>query len=286
MNTLPRAWSLPTGTVETGAPDDTAGLEIRIRGRVQGVGFRPMVWRHARDLGVGGVVFNDADGLLIRMRGRAAAVQTFLARVQASPPPLSAIETIEVSSYAGELPATFEIRDSLSGPANTGVAPDAALCADCARDIFDPFSRRYRYPFTTCTNCGPRLTIVERLPYDRGATSMAGFDLCPLCAAEYADPADRRFHAETTACHACGPKARLIRFDGRAMSFEQSSMLDDVDGALGLIQKGEIVAIKGLGGYHLACDATKPGAVDRLRRLNRPDPATAFVASMRLADAR
>lgn len=254
--------ALPTVAFEAAG---LQALQIRVRGRVQGVGFRPMVWRLARELGLRGTVRNDAEGVLIRAAGDGHALATFMARMRSEPPPLASVESIDVMSYAGAVPDTFDIVESRSGEADTEIAPDAALCADCAAEILDPFSRRYRYPFTTCTNCGPRLSIIAHMPYDRASTSMAAFDLCPACAAEYADPADRRFHAETTACHACGPRARLIRFDGRAVSFDQSSMLDDVDGALGLIQKGEIVAIKGLGGYQLACDATQAAAVDRLR---------------------
>jgi len=251
--------------------DAMTSVEIRVRGRVQGVGFRPFVWRLARELGLGGIVLNDSEGVLIRAQGRSSAIRLLVDRLEHDRPPLATIESIEVSTFTGKLRRTFEIGESAAGRSDTEIAPDAAICADCANEIFDPFSRRFRYPFTTCTNCGPRLSIVERVPYDRAATSMASFDLCPICAAEYADPADRRFHAETTACHACGPKARLIRFDGKAVSFEQTSMLDDVDGALGLIQKGEIVAIKGLGGYQLACDATRADVVERLRKLKHRD---------------
>ncbi|MGQ0456032.1 MAG: carbamoyltransferase HypF [Hyphomicrobium sp.] len=253
-------------------PVTASGTEIRVRGRVQGVGFRPFVWRHARALGLRGVALNDADGLLIRVAGEPACVSQLLERIERDGPPLASVESVETGPFHDDnWPAGFEIIDSRPGHANTEVAPDAAMCADCERDIFDPFSRRFRYPFTTCTNCGPRLSIIAGMPYDRVATSMAAFDLCPACAAEYGDPADRRFHAETVACYACGPKAQLIRFDGKAVSFEQSSMLDDVDGALGLIQKGEIVAIKGLGGYQLACDATRCDVVDRLRALKHRD---------------
>jgi hydrogenase maturation protein HypF len=241
------------------------GVEIRVRGRVQGVGFRPFVWRNAQQLGLGGYVLNDADGVLARVHGGERAIETLIDRIRTDAPPLASVEAVEVIGFKGDLPQHFEIGESLAGHSNTEIAPDAALCADCANDIFDPFSRRFRYPFTTCTNCGPRLSIVARVPYDRLTTSMAAFDLCPACAAEYADPLDRRFHAETTACHACGPKARLVRFDGRSFSFDQTSMLDDVDAALGLIQTGEIVAIKGLGGYQLASDATREDAVQRLR---------------------
>ena len=138
------------------------------------------------------------------------------------------------------------------------------------REVLDPFARRYRYPFTNCTHCGPRFSIVTGVPYDRAQTTMDAFPMCAACGAEYREPADRRFHAEAIACHACGPKARLIRFDGRAVSFDQHSMLDDVDAVCGLIQKGEIVAIKGLGGYQLACDATNADAVARLRAAEAP----------------
>ena len=245
--------------------------EIRVRGRVQGVGFRPAVWRHARELGLDGQVLNDGDGVLIRVAGSTAEIAEFVNRIKTSPPPLAHINGVEICGFSGQLAAGFAIVESVSGRIRTEVAPDAGLCAACAADIFDPFSRRFRYPFTTCTHCGPRLSIITGVPYDRARTTMAGFELCAACAAEYADPADRRFHAETTACHVCGPKAWLIRFDGRAFSFEQHSMLDDVDAALSLIQKGEIVAIKGLGGYHLACDATKPEPVARLRQLKKRD---------------
>ena len=245
--------------------------EIRVRGRVQGVGFRPTVWRHATDLGLDGDVHNDGDGVLIRVAGTGAGIAALVERLNTAPPPLAHIEGIEVREFAGRLAPGFSIIDSAGGCVRTEIAPDAALCAACAADIFDPFSRRFRYPFTTCTHCGPRLSIISGVPYDRAQTTMAGFALCAACTAEYAYPANRRFHAETIACHACGPKARLIRFDGRAMSFEQHSMLDEVDAALSLIQKGEIVAIKGLGGYHLACDATKPEAVARLRELKKRD---------------
>ncbi|MBS0250047.1 MAG: carbamoyltransferase HypF [Proteobacteria bacterium] len=246
-------------------------VEIRVRGRVQGVGFRPFVWRSALSHGLSGNVRNDSEGVLIRVCGNSSGIEALLKDIHSNAPSLASIESVEHQAFIGELPTTFEIADSAFGNSNTEISPDAALCADCARDVFDPFSRRYRYPFTTCTNCGPRLSIVRSVPYDRSTTSMAAFDLCPDCAAEYANPHDRRFHAETTACHVCGPKVRLFRFDGKPFSFEQASMLDDVDAALSLIQRGEIVAIKGLGGYQLACDATKADAVERLRMLKQRD---------------
>ena len=246
-------------------------VEIRVRGRVQGVGFRPTVWRLARAGGLRGEVLNDAEGVLLRIGGAAPAIDSFLEALRREPPPLARIDSIECQPYLGSLPAVFRIADSAEGSARTEVAPDAAVCPACREEIADPLQRRYRYPFANCTHCGPRLSIQRAIPYDRARTTMAPFDLCSACRAEYENPADRRFHAEAIACHACGPRARLFRLDGRAMSFDQHSMLDDVDAVCGLLQKGEIVALKGLGGYQIACDATNVEAVARLRRLKRRD---------------
>jgi hydrogenase maturation protein HypF len=248
---------------------DYLTMEIRVRGRVQGVGFRPTVWRMARELDLSGEVINDADGVLVRVGGEAAAVNDFVARIAREPPPLARIDAIETHAYRGRLSSKFHIAKSRAGAAHTQVAPDAAICAACAAEIANPIERRFRYPFANCTHCGPRLSIVAGIPYDRAMTTMAPFAMCSACTREYRDPADRRFHAEAIACHACGPKATLIRFDDRAASFDQHSTLDDVDAAGALIEKGEIVAVKGLGGFHLACDATNAEVVSRLRRLKR-----------------
>lgn len=252
--------------------DATRSVEIRVRGRVQGVGFRPTVWRIASRLGLDGDVLNDSQGVLIRVRGVSSTIAALVEELRASPPPLAEITAIETRPCEGDLASGFVIVDSEAGAhARTEISPDAAMCSVCAAEVLDPFLRRFRYPFTNCTHCGPRLSIVRGVPYDRATTTMAPFPLCQACGAEYRDPGDRRFHAEATACHVCGPTARLIRFDGRAFSFEQHSMLDDVDAALSLIQKGEIVAIKALGGYQLACDATRPEAVALLRQRKRRD---------------
>jgi len=259
------------GALATRNDTSASSVEIRVRGRVQGVGFRPTVWRYANDLGLRGEVLNDGEGVLIRACGAPSGIKTLVDWIERSPPPLAAISAIEVMPFAGVVGETFRIVRSAPGATRTEVAPDAAICAQCEKETLDPFSRRFRYPFTNCTHCGPRLTIVRSMPYDRSTTTMAPFALCPACAGEYADPADRRFHAEPIACHVCGPGARLIRFDGGAVSFEQHSMLDDVDAAMGLIQKGEIVAIKALGGYQIACDATRADAVAELRRRKRRD---------------
>ena len=246
-------------------------MEIRVRGRVQGVGFRPTVWRIARELGLAGEVLNDCEGVLARVGGSPGAVEDFIARLEREPPPLARIDEIEVRAFDGALPSEFRIAESLAGDAHTEVAPDAAICAACAQEIVDPFQRRFRYPFANCTHCGPRLSIVKGIPYDRANTTMSPFAMCEACEGEYRNPADRRFHAEVIACHVCGPRARLIRLDGRATSFDRHSTLDEVDAVRGLITKGEIVAIKGLGGFHLACDATNAEVVARLRRLKRRD---------------
>ena len=259
----------PSG-IEVQPGPDTICVEIRVRGRVQGVGFRPAAWRHARALGLGGIAFNDGEGVLIRTFGAPGRIREFIARLEQDPPPLAAITAVEVRPWQGGLPSAFEIGESRHGSAKTEITPDAAICADCAQEIFDPAQRRHRYPFTTCTQCGPRLSILRQLPYDRSSTSMAPFVFCIACAREYADPADRRFHAETLACQACGPKLRLIRFDGVPV-FDPAQPTDDVGAAAALIRQGEIVAIKGLGGYQLACDATSEDAVTRLRALKQRD---------------
>ena len=251
--------------------DDRVSAKIRVRGRVQGVGFRPTVWRYARELKLSGDVRNDANGVLIRAFGSETALAALIARIRREPPPLARIDAIETAPCYGELPDEFVVAESLAGDTHTQVAPDAAICRACAEEITNPLGRRYRYPFTNCTHCGPRLSIVNGIPYDRTSTTMAPFALCPKCRAEYHDPADRRFHAEAIACHTCGPKAKLIRFDGLLLGFDRFSMMDDVDLARGLMKNGEIVAIKGIGGYQLACDATKAEVVARLRQLKQRD---------------
>ncbi|HEX3881066.1 MAG TPA: carbamoyltransferase HypF [Stellaceae bacterium] len=242
-------------------------LEVRVRGRVQGVGFRPTVWRAARALGLAGEVLNDGEGVLLRVGGDPAALDALIDRLVTDLPPLARIDGIESRAYAGALPAEFRIAESAGGRARTEITPDAAICAACAAEIRDPHARRHRYPFTNCTHCGPRLTIVTAIPYDRAATTMAAFALCAACAAEYHDPADRRFHAEPTACPVCGPRTALVALveDAPALGADE----DGVTAAARLIDDGAILAIKGLGGYHLACDAANAAAVARLRRAKR-----------------
>ncbi|MEH2323324.1 MAG: carbamoyltransferase HypF [Nostoc sp.] len=241
--------------------------EIRVSGTVQGVGFRPTVYRLAKACGLRGDVCNDGEGVLILVSGSEEALTEFVARLQTECPPLAKINQLIRTPYKGEFKFdNFVISTSVSNAIKTEITPDAAICLQCQQEIFDPFSRFYRYPFTNCTNCGPRLSIIRGIPYDRCNTSMSAFAMCPECAKEYHDVENRRFHAQPVACHACGPSAWLERADGKSVTASMFSMLDDVDAVCTLLQKGEIVAIKGLGGIHLACDATQETAVQKLRQ--------------------
>jgi hydrogenase maturation protein HypF len=250
---------------------DAAEL-IRVRGLVQGVGFRPTVWRLAQRHGLRGWVANDGDGVRIGLRGLAAAIDGFVDDLPREAPPLARIDGIErtpVAALADD--GGFRIVASVASGARTGVVPDAATCPQCRAEVLDPFQRRYRYPFANCTHCGPRLSIIEGIPYDRQTTTMRSFTLCPACDFEYGAPDDRRFHAQPIACHACGPRAWLERGDGRALVLDALTTLDAVDAAATLLTRGQIVAVKGLGGFQLACDATDADAVARLRaRKRRP----------------
>ncbi len=244
--------------------------EIRVRGVVQGVGFRPTVFRLATSMGFRGEVLNDSEGVLIRVMADRSAAERLVAALEAERPPLARIDSVAFRP-AGPLPNVegFRIVESTSGRMQTQVAPDAATCPACLAEIRDPFARRFRYPFTNCTHCGPRLTIICDAPYDRERTTMAGFAMCDACRIEYENPADRRFHAQPIACHHCGPKVSLERIGGGTVEPTAFTMLDDVDAVAGLLLKGHIVAIKGLGGYQLACDATNDEAVTRLRARKR-----------------
>ncbi|MBN3927872.1 carbamoyltransferase HypF [Nostoc sp. NMS4] len=254
--------------------------EIRVCGTVQGVGFRPTVYRLAKICGLRGDVCNDGEGVLIRVSGSEEALTEFVARLQTECPPLAKINQLTRTIYKGELKFDdFVISTSVSNAIRTEITPDAATCPQCQQEIFDPFSRFYRYPFTNCTHCGPRLSIIRAIPYDRCNTSMSAFAICSECGKEYHDVENRRFHAQPVACHACGPTAWLERADGKTVTASMFSMLDDVDAVCTLLQKGEIVAIKGLSGIHLACDATQETVVQKLRqRKKRYDKPFALMA--------
>ena len=248
---------------------------IRVRGLVQGVGFRPTVWQLARRHGLAGEVRNDGGGVVIVARAPLAAIDAFLRELEAAPPPLARIDSIERRGldWSPDFDG-FAIAASRADSVRTAVVADAATCAACRAEIESPFDRRHGYAFTNCTHCGPRLSIVTDIPYDRGNTSMAEFEMCAACRAEYEDPADRRFHAQPNACPDCGPQLGLRRADGSA--FE---CLDPLRQAAARIRAGDIVAIKGLGGYQLACDAGSEAAVMRLReRKRRPHKPLALMA--------
>jgi len=242
-------------------------LQIRVRGAVQGVGFRPFVYGLAHRYALGGFVANDAEGVLIEVEG--ARLPEFLAALEAETPPLARLEAIEAEPASPRGERAFAIAESRGGRIATGIAADAATCEACLDELFDPASRFHLYPFVNCTHCGPRYTLTRRLPYDRPNTAMAGFALCAACARAYRDPADRRFHAEPIACPECGPR-----------------LSDTIPEILARVRAGEIVAVKSLGGFHLICDAGNETAVSELRRRKGRDakPFAVMVASLASLD--
>ena len=252
-----------------------AGKKIKVTGIVQGVGFRPFVYGLAEKYALAGWVRNSSSGVDIVLEGPANALEQFLSDLQTRPPALARIdsctdETVTVSGLSG-----FVIQPSLEEEGKfVPISPDMSICADCERELFDPHDRRYRYPFINCTNCGPRFSIIKDIPYDRPKTTMAGFKLCEPCQHEYENPLDRRFHAQPTACADCGPQVWLEADGHRLAEKEEAIQL-----ARQWLREGKIVAIKGLGGYHLACDAQNETAVTELRqRKKRSDKAFALMA--------
>jgi hydrogenase maturation protein HypF len=238
-------------------------LRILIRGAVQGVGFRPHVYRLAADLGLPGWVSNSAQGVSIEVEGGSEQLERFLLQVERDRPPRAAIQSLEYSILPPVGYPAFEIRPSETGGERTAlVLPDIATCADCLRELFTPSDRRYLYPFTNCTNCGPRFSIIRALPYDRPHTTMAGFPLCDACRAEYDDPTDRRFHAQPNACPACGPHVELWDPHGTMRARHEAAIRDAAEA----LKEGQILALKGLGGFQLLVDARDEDAVRRLRQ--------------------
>ena len=257
-------------------------LHIAINGIVQGVGFRPFVYRLARAAQLCGWVRNTTAGVEIEIQGPAEKVAAFEADLADHSPPLAAISSIAskpVPTVAGN--DVFTILPSKKGDRHIQVAPDAALCSDCLRELLDPTDRRYRYPFITCTNCGPRYSIITTLPYDRPGTTMSAFQLCEECQKEYNDPDNRRFHAQPLACPACGPQIRLLKGDGHLLAEKDEAISETVK----LLAEGCILAIKGIGGYHLVVDACNHDAVKRLRERKKRDekPFAVMIASLEAA---
>jgi len=268
------------------APQPSARY-IHITGVVQGVGFRPFVYNLATDLDLVGWVLNSSSGVEIEAIGPPGVLETFVERLESDAPPLARIESvavkrIEASGVELPNPDGFAIRHSEAKPGDfQPISPDIAICDDCLRELFDPDDRRYHYPFINCTNCGPRFTIIKDIPYDRPKTTMAPFKMCPDCQAEYDDPTNRRFHAQPNACPVCGPRVWLVSDAGADLGGRED---EAIKRTRELLKSGAVVAVKGLGGFHLACDATNPRAVDKLRerkgRIDKPFALMAFDLKM------
>ena len=265
-------------------------VDIHVKGIVQGVGFRPFVYRMAKKYLINGWVLNAADGVYIHAEGESKLVDEFIMELSDNPPAASRVEEIDIKEVPLEDFDSFEIRfsDDDAVEETTLVSPELATCEDCVRELFNPNDRRYRYPFINCTNCGPRFTIIDHLPYDRVATSMAAFPMCGKCAAEYADPLDRRFHAQPDACFECGPSVTWsVGTDDDKLVGKTREESDAIfAAAVEMLMEGKILAVKGLGGFHLVCDANNADAVAELRRRKRRDGKALAVMAPTVAAVR
>src|ERR687889_1501393 len=252
--------------------------EISVRGIVQGVGFRPFVYALARRYGLAVLVRNDAEGVHVEVEGDAVRLNLFVRGIEREAPALAVVETVSWRPLVALGEREFRIEESREGVRRRAlISPDVATCEDCLEELLDPTDRRYRYPFTNCTSCGPRFTITRSVPYDRAMTTMSGFEMCPRCRQEYDDPSDRRFHAQPNACPVCGPQVRLLDRFGHEL---RSRPEDPILRAARMLRGRAVVAIKGLGGYHLACDPFDEKAVKTLRgRKVRQDKPFALMAS-------
>jgi hydrogenase maturation protein HypF len=256
-------------------------VQILVRGIVQGVGFRPFIFSQAQRRALRGRVLNNTTGVLIDVEGEMNAISQFIDEIRFSPPPLSVIESVERRDHL--TPANYAdfriVESDAAGEKFVPLSADIATCNECLKELFDPADRRYRYPFINCTNCGPRFTIIEGVPYDRDKTTMREFAMCAACRAEYENPRDRRFHAEPTACAVCGPRVFLADENGCEITFDVDGE-DAISRTRSLLMQGQVVAIKGIGGFHLACDALNAEAVARLRqRKYREDKPFALMAA-------
>src|ERR1019366_8068886 len=256
--------------------------EIRVTGIVQGVGFRPYVFRLATERHLTGSISNTPAGVTIEIQGLIELVEDFTAQLPIEAPPLARIMGIAIHELPCNGDGEFRIVSSHTGEAvRTLISPGVAICDECLREMFDANDRRYRYPFINCTNCGPRFTIIRDIPYDRPSTSMAVFPMCPACLAEYEAPLNRRFHAQPNACWDCGPRVELWDKSGKRMECR-----DPIVEAVSALHAGSVVAVKGLGGFHLAADATNPEAVALLRQRKRrvEKPFAVMVPDLRAAE--
>ncbi|MFH2125209.1 MAG: acylphosphatase, partial [Pseudomonadota bacterium] len=259
-----------------------ARSQAQVKGVVQGVGFRPFVYNLARGLGLTGLVTNTAAGVELAVQGPPEAVEEFFARLVSQAPPLADIHEVtqrEIALEPGE--SEFLIQASQPGKRSTLISPDVAVCEACLAEMNDPGDRRHGYAFINCTHCGPRYTIIEDLPYDRPQTTMRAFTLCPACQAEYGDPTDRRFHAQPNACPVCGPRLWLADAAGRELDEPEP-----IATAAQALAAGRVLAVKGLGGFHLAVDAKNPAAVERLRSRKHREEKPLAVMVAGLASAR
>ena len=254
---------------------------VDVAGIVQGVGFRPFVYRLANECGLTGVIANTPAGVSIEVQGEAEAVERFLERLPKEVPPLAKITGFVPRDAELGAETSFQIVASRMDQAPRAlISPDVTICEDCLRELMNPRDRRFRYPFINCTNCGPRFTIIRDIPYDRERTSMAAFKMCGACQAEYDNPISRRFHAQPNACWDCGPQVQLLAADGARMD-----VTEPLREAARLLQGGSVVAIKGLGGFHLACDAQNELAVEKLRERKRRVEKPFAIMVRRVEDA-
>ena len=237
--------------------------EILVQGIVQGVGFRPFVYTQASRRDLRGRVLNNTTGVLIEVEGSSGDIAQFVRDLESNSPPLSTIESVECTHNLepANYPDFAIVESAQDGEKFVPISADIATCQDCLKELFDPKDRRFLYPFINCTNCGPRFTIIEDIPYDRAKTTMRDFEMCVECRNEYEDPLNRRFHAEPTACPMCGPQVSLVR-----LGLVPRRTDNNLSGVRDLLLEGKILAIKGIGGFHLACDALNPEAVDKLRQ--------------------
>ncbi|TET88670.1 MAG: carbamoyltransferase HypF, partial [Dehalococcoidia bacterium] len=252
--------------------------KISVRGMVQGVGFRPFVYRLAQEYNLKGWVRNTSGNVEIEVEGDGEGLERFLSDLEAKAPPMACLEKVEAAFYSVKGYTDFKIYRSLPQEGKYQlVSPDIATCEDCKRELFSPADRRFRYPFTNCTNCGPRFTIIEDIPYDRPLTTMRRFEMCPECQQEYDDPLNRRFHAQPNACAKCGPSLEIVDSNGSSIECR-----DVIKEAGALLKAGKLLALRGLGGFQLACDATNEKAVNLLRtRKRRPaKPLAVMVATL------